>query len=505
MLNYSVAEYRVNADGLLVPYCFVDGELKEVAWAPLPGSQTAFLQCSELEVLFEGTRGGCGKTLALIMDFLQLVGIGLGAEHRGIIFRRTFPQLADMIALSRIWIPKIFPDAIYNEMQHVWRFPDGATLQFSHFYAPEQFEDFQGKSFTFVGFEELANWPNVKCLKLMLSCLRSTHPRAMLHLRSTTNTYGIGRDAIMERYRLPLAPGMTLGPVIADSHDEDGNLEPPRRVVHGYLEENLLLLYSDPQYKSRTLGSTDDPAKKRAWAFAEWAAPPSAMFADMPWECVGVPSFTVPTPGRIRMAYDHGSARPFAVLFVWESDGSDIEFPDGRVRSTVRGDLFVVDEIYGGRKNEGLKLPIGEIAARINRKIEGRGWDPRICRRSGNVADTSIFDENDGRPSLAHDFEDAGVIWERADKGPGSRIQGVEQLRKMLSATKPVDGLRERPGLFVCENCVEFLRTVPTLQRSDSNPEDVDTESDDHLFDAIRYYLRKERSRTISTRRRQIM
>ena len=62
LIGSRIAEYRVNAARPAFPYRHVDGELKEVAWAPLLGSQTAFLQCSELEI--EGTRGGCGKILA---------------------------------------------------------------------------------------------------------------------------------------------------------------------------------------------------------------------------------------------------------------------------------------------------------------------------------------------------------------------------------------------------------------------------------------------------------
>ena len=193
--------------GQLVSFVEIAGKLKEVVWAALPGSQASFLACPEFEVLFEGTRGGCGKTVALLMDFCQFVGLGMGAAHRGILLRRTFPELEFVEATARLWIPKIFPGASFNAQQHVWTFPDGATLRFGYLEFTEQFEPlYQGKEFTWVGLEELANWPDCECLKLMSSCLRSTHPLAKLHLRATCNTYGIGADAIKERYRLPLIP-----------------------------------------------------------------------------------------------------------------------------------------------------------------------------------------------------------------------------------------------------------------------------------------------------------
>jgi hypothetical protein len=62
LIGSRIAEYRVNAARPAFPYRHVDGKGSRLGTAAR--SQTAFLQCSELEVLFEGTRGGCGKILA---------------------------------------------------------------------------------------------------------------------------------------------------------------------------------------------------------------------------------------------------------------------------------------------------------------------------------------------------------------------------------------------------------------------------------------------------------
>ena len=59
-----------------------------VVWTPQPGSQTLFLSCPIFEALYHGTRGP-GKTDALIMDFAQHVGQGLGSAWRGILFRQA--------------------------------------------------------------------------------------------------------------------------------------------------------------------------------------------------------------------------------------------------------------------------------------------------------------------------------------------------------------------------------------------------------------------------------
>jgi hypothetical protein len=79
----------------------------------------------------------------------------------------------------------------------------------------------------------------------------------------------------------------------------------------------------------------------------------------------------------------------------------------------------------------------------------------------------------------------AGVTWEKADKGPGSRKNGWEKVRTMLKAglVHPM----EEPGLFVFEGCRQFIRTVPTLPRDESNLDDVDTDAEDHVGDDVRY------------------
>jgi len=45
----------------------------------------------------------------------------------------------------------------------------------------------------------------------------------------------------------------------------------------------------------------------------------------------------------------------------------------------------------------------------------------------------------------------------------------------------------ERPALFVFSTCNDFIRTVPLLQHDADRPEDLDTESEDHVADEARY------------------
>ena len=59
---------------------------------------------------------------------------------------------------------------------------------------------------------------------------------------------------------------------------------------------------------------------------------------------------------------------------------------------------------------------------------------------------------------------------------------GWDQVRARLVGD--ADG---RPMLVVFSTCIDFIRTVPFLQHDPDRPEDVMTDSEDHVGDEVRY------------------
>jgi hypothetical protein len=493
----AVSEFREEAGGL-VPYVWVNGTLRPVGWAPLPGSQVAFLAAVETIVLFQGARAACGKSEALVADFLQDVGV-LGAEHKGLLIRRTYPELEDIKSVAAKIIPRVFPSATYNETTSTWTFGDGATLKFRPFLDASEWDRFHGRNVTWVGIDELATYKTLEPMQMLLSILRSSHPLARPRMRCATNTWGAGRDAILEYFKLTPARAPTIGPLIT------GGGGPSRRVITGSLLENWPLLKTQPDYIETLRAATkDNAAKAQAWIDGLWAAPPNMFFGDVDWNAVTVPNFEPPNPGRIRIGYDHGLSAPSAAVFCYESRGEDIEFPDGSRKATLRGDVFVVDE-YVAQSKPGVgpkpTMYPADIAGKLHSVIERRGWNQRLLIAPGNIADTAIFSpgQNDNRASVADDFERAKIVFEPADK---SRVLGAAEVLKRLTATRPPeDGIRESPGLFICEGCAHLLGSLPNLQRDERDPDDVDTAQNDHEYDALRYWLRRDRVPPLRTRR----
>jgi len=163
----------------------------KVIWEPHPGSQTLFLTCPFDEVLYHGTRGP-GKSDSLIMDFAQEVGAGYGEAWRGILFRQTYKQLADIIAKTKKWYPRIFPGVKFNESDHKWVWPTGEELLLRYMQRPNDYWEYHGHEYPWIGWEELTNWPTIECYDLMRACNRSSTPGIPKRTRANCNPWGAG-------------------------------------------------------------------------------------------------------------------------------------------------------------------------------------------------------------------------------------------------------------------------------------------------------------------------
>lgn len=76
-------------------------------------------------------------------------------------------------------------------------------------------------------------------------------------------------------------------------------------------------------------------------------------------------------------------------------------------------------------------------------------------------------------------------------KGDNDRYNGAMRMHALLRAAP--DGT---PWLTVSPACPYFIRTIPSLMQDKNDPEDVDTESDDHAYDGARYWAMSRPSPT---------
>ena len=443
------------------------------------------------------------NTDALLMSFGIHVGLGFGSDWRGILFRQTYKQLADVIAKTQQWFPRIWPRARWNGTEHSWSWESGEKLLLRQFAREADYWSIHGHQYPWIGWEELCNWHSDVGYKRLFSCCRSTNPHVPRMIRATTNPYGPGHNWVKARF----LPDQTNMKVRKDLISFEGHKEPPRLAIFSPLEENKILLKADPDYISKIAASARNEAERRAWMEGSWDIVSGGMFDDV-WDPSYnvVAPFHIPLNWRIDRSFDWGSSKPFSVGWWATATGEDVPLPDGGIRSTIRGDLYRIDEMYGwtGRPNEGRRLLASEISEEIVRHEIKLGFrdprNPHWCRVKTGVADSSIFTAENGN-CIATDMQakvrmDDGVVyrgvrWSPADKSPGSRATGWDQMRRMLKNAHPSRlGPREKPGLFVFDRCENFIRTVPVLPRDELDQDDIDDSSEDHIADETRYRVR---------------
>lgn len=451
--------------------------MQDKVWQAQEGSQSLFLRCPLREVCYSGTRGP-GKTDALLMSFAQHCGKGYGLHWRGVIFRKEYKHLDDIITKSKRWFNQLGaknrPRFLSSQGQMKWVWPDGEELLFRAFASPDDYWSFHGHEYPFIGWEELTSWPSIDCYESMMSCCRTSRPGGLpLQVRSTTNPYGVGHNWV-KHYFIDPAP---YGVPIKNSEGQS------RVTLFGSVFENKFI---DAEY-IKTLKALTDPNKRKAWLFGSWDITSGGMFDDL-WsrEKHVLPLFTPPSSWRIDRAFDWGSSRPFSVGWWAESDGTPAAVA-GTERHFTRGSLIRIAEWYGstGKPNEGLRMTASAVAE----GILSRERSMKLLAKPG-PADSAIYAVTDDI-SIGQNMEKAGVKWLPADKKAGSRKNGWELMRGRLEAAA---NSTENPGMYVLENCRDFIRTVPSLARDSRDPDDVDTEAEDHIADEVRY-------RCLATRR----
>ncbi|MDL2220086.1 hypothetical protein LJC55_00235 [Eubacteriales bacterium OttesenSCG-928-N14] len=171
--------------------------------------------------------------------------------------------------------------------------------------------------------------------------------------------------------------------------------------------------------------------------------------------------FSLPGHWKRYRAFDFGYARPFAVLW-FAVDGDGV--------------AYLYREWYGASAPDvGLRMHAGEIARGI-RQMEQQAGEENIS----GYADPSIWDGSRGE-SIAEQMEKEGVFF---TPGENARIAGKMQLHKRLAFDA-----NGKAGLYVFLGCRQTIRTLPALQYDRTRTEDVDTTGEDHIYDALRYFL----------------
>jgi len=239
------------------PETYIDG--REIAWKPTP-KQAEFLSAGEDEVLFGGAAGG-GKSDSLIIDSLGLQQNAINNPiYRAIIFRRSFPEIRELVDRTRDIYPKIVPGATYSESDKLWKFPSGAKIEFGYLEADKDRFRYQGRQFMHIGWDELTHWASDVSYEYLLSRLRTPDPSIKCFCRATTNPGGIGHDWVQKRWRIQ----DDGSPSRVRVHIGDTTVH--RRFIPARLSDNPYLI--DSGYRERLMQMSE--MERRALLEGRW-------------------------------------------------------------------------------------------------------------------------------------------------------------------------------------------------------------------------------------------
>ncbi len=416
--------------------------VRDLAYRPQP-VQEPWHACPAFESGYVGAKGG-GKTLAMLMESTRGV---YHPRYRGIIFRRTYPRLQEVMDRAWDWFPGL--GARWDGDGHRWVFPSGAMISMRHCQNEEDKRNYHGHEYHFIGFDQLEEFSEAQYTFLLAQC-RSSIREIKPYVRTTFNPGGIGHAWVKQRF---LEHGTrTCAPWLV-VNDQGEQLR--SRCFHfSTIYDNPALLESDPGYIKTLKGLPLQ--ERRALLEGDWDVFAGQVLTEWRRERHVIEPITLsPDWQRVRMT-DYGSARPFVTLWA------------ALDKSVPR--VYVYREI----SQPGL---LASQQAQAVVKLTGEDEKIRL-----HVADPAMWIKSpDSGKSIADIYHENGATLTQANN---DRLNGLARVREYLK-----DAPDGRPHLQVFSTCIQLIKNLPALVHDAHKVEDVDTDGPDDEYDALRYGL----------------
>lgn len=434
-----------------------------------PTPKQAFFHASKAnEILYGGAAGG-GKTKAIIMD--ALFRTMTYPKTTAVIFRRTYNELKDTDIKEAL---ESYPEGVgkYIAGNYEFRLANGSRILFRHCETEADRFKYSGIEIQFLYFDELTSFEQV-IYDFIKTRLRAKKSLGVVPIvRSASNPGNIGHGWVKKMF-------VDAGP---------------------YMEIQTQEIYSEALHKTKKIRTqyipalatenpfiTDDyifeleqkpEALRRALLNGDWDSFEGQVFSEIvirpdlgrKWTHVIEP-FEIPLDWPRYFSFDHGYSDPFACQW-WAIDFS--------------GRAYLYREWYGcepHKADTGIKLTPVQIADGI---LEREEQETRENIRVIRTADPAIFDKSRGfsvadQMSPGYQGRTKGVVF---GKGDNTRLAGKMEVHERLRFDE-----EGRPGMYIFSTCKDWIRTVPNLPYDEKKREDVDTDAEDHDYDAMRYFL----------------
>jgi hypothetical protein len=425
-----------------------------MGFVPNPGPQTRFLSLPDenIDVLYGGAVGG-SKSTSLLLYALRACSRFPGLQ--AFWFRRSFPELEHSVLrlLARYGYASRL-GCKWRADTHELRFPAGSVLTFSHAKNVQEASAFLSAEINLLIIDERTTLlPDV--VDMLYTRVRSGQADVpCLGVRSATNPGEIGHSRVLAEF------------VEATGHGEYEILDANKRrriFVQARASDT-------PQLGAEYIRNLQGLPEKlrKAYLEGDWTVFAGQVFDSWRYDRHVMHAFTLPDTWQRYMGIDWGHRAPWCALWGCLD-------PDGRV--------YFYRELYATQVGE------GDQADRI---LAAEAPDEHVAMR---FADDSMWNKLGDAKPIAEVYAEHGCHLTRAGKGPNSRITRVTRTRSFLAEGPACPhhralGWDTCPMMHVFPGCENLIRTLPTLPHAKTgNPEDVDTDAEDHSYDAASYML----------------
>lgn len=449
--------------------------------------------------IFEGLYGGAaggGKSDELVM--LPMVRKFHESPYfKGIIFRRTYPELeSEIIMRSREWYPHF--GGTYNEEKRRWTFASGAVMRFGHCEYEQDIRKYDSDEYSYGAFDELTSFTEFQYRYFIGTRMRNKSSSNLpVIVRSGTNPGNIGHAWVRARFIEP-AP---WGTIMADK------LTGLKRIfIQCLLKDNP---HIDPNYVNRLMSLPE--AERRAKLDGDWYTFEGQVFTD--WRETHFPGEPLHAIHVIK---------PFNIPDWWTRILS-VDWGYNAFTIGLWGALSPNDRLYFYREYAQKNKKVIEWASEIGNLSQGEQFARAVLCRSAwqNRGEDDLVIAEKATKYSGIEFAEAKndriqgklalqefMRW--TPKPPSKNIygnysadlaneilrkHGIDAYKDYLKSYEPEEPETNLPKLQVFEQCQEFRKVIPLCiydkKNSTTNKpsEDVKEFEGDDPYDAGRYLV----------------
>lgn len=388
-----------------------------------------------------GSRGP-GKSHAIFAqntldDCQRVPGLkGLFLRNTGKAAKESLDDLVTKVLSGRI---------AYTHTSNVIRFKNGSRMLLGGFKDEKDIDKYIGIEYDFISIEEINQLTETK-VNSLLGSMRTTKPNWRPRLYASFNPGGVGHGFVKKTFVEP----------------HRNEVEMDTRFVPATYKDNVNLNAEYVEYLEGLGGQLG-----KAWREGDFDILAGQYFTEWSEKVHVVEPFDIPAGWRKFGMLDYGLVTS---AFYWGAVS-----PEGTV--FLYRELYLPDLSYSALAEKVVELtPLDEV-------IDYIVMDPSCWNRDGR-SDASLS----GADIFQAKYKELTGKAIRLTQGNNDRLSGWRVMREWLRPKALGDG-SVTAKLQVFDTCFDFIRTIPLQVHDDHNPEDLDTDLEDHAMDSVRYGL----------------